>query len=334
MEKYKRIKFLSEGLTGKVYLVSKGSEKYAMKIEYIQSRNDIALQNELKFTDEVAKKYPGQFMQLVDYDIVSDCKEKAPKIPEWMDKREVEYFQNLRRNNLCVRKIYSLIDSTASKLNVRKMSLKKVYSMLIQLFYINYLTESSGFVHGDFHAGNMGVIEGKVGIDKKIKIFDTYIRTYGNTFVAIDYGGILHKSSISGERLYQHHNVSESRHFNEHLIFDKIGIINTISNDTDFWDFIKKNNIQMKGMEHDLKLINSQPEIEFLKTFSDNETILFELYRLVFTKRFQQVILGEKFKKIIPFKYYIPLSDIIFIYSNLHDGKKVINYLIARLEGL
>lgn len=90
----------------------------------------------------------------------------------------------------------------------------------------------------------------------------------------------------------------------------------------------------MKGREHDLKLIISQPEIEFLQTFSDNETILFELYRLVFTKRFQKVILGDKFKKVISFKYYIPLSDIIFIYSNLHDGKKVINYLIARLEGL
>lgn len=332
MREYKRVKFLSEGLTGKVYLVSKGSEKYAMKIEYIQSGDDAALQNELKFTDEVAKKYPDQFMQLIEYDIVSNCKEEAPKIPEWMDKREVEYFENLRKNNLCVRKIYSLIDSTAEKLNVRKMSLKQRYSMLIQLFYINYLMESSGFVHGDFHKGNMGVI--KVGTGKKIKIFDTYILTYGNKFVAIDYGGILHKSSISSERLYQHHNVSESTHFKDHLIFDKTGILNTISNDIDFWNFIKKNNIQMKGMDHDLKLIISQPEIEFLKTFSDNKVILFELYRLIFTKRFQKVILGEKFKKVIPFKYYIPLSDIIFIYSNLQDTKKVINYLIARLEGL
>jgi len=334
MEKYKRIKFLSEGLIGRVYLVSKGSEKYAMKIEYIQSRNDIALQNELKFVDEVCRKYPDQFMQLVEYDIVSNCKEKAPKVPEWMDKREVEYLENLRRNNLCIRKIYSLIDSTVSKLNVRIMSLKQRYSMLIQLFYINHLMESLGFVHGDFHSGNMGVITGKVGIDKKIKIFDTYIPTYGNTFVAIDYGGILHRSSISTERLYGHHNKSESTHFNEHLTFDKIGILNIISNDTDFWNFIKKNKIQMKGMEHDLKLIISQPEIEFLKTFSDNENILFELYRQIFTKKFQKLILGEKFKKIIPFKYYIPLSDIIFIYSNLQDTKKIINYLIARLEGL
>jgi hypothetical protein len=43
MEKYKRIKFLSEGLTGKVYLVSKGSEKYAMKIEYIHFLNGLIL---------------------------------------------------------------------------------------------------------------------------------------------------------------------------------------------------------------------------------------------------------------------------------------------------
>jgi hypothetical protein len=332
MDKYKKLKFLSEGLTGRVYLVSKGSEKYAMKIEYISSRNDIALQNELKFVDEVVRNYPNQFMQLVEYDIVSDCKEKAPKIPDWMDKKGVEYFENLRRNNLCVRKIYSLIHSTAEKLNVKKLTLKQRYSMLIQLFYINYLIESSGFVHGDFHKGNMGVI--KMDMGKKIKVFDTYIPSYGIRFVAIDYGGLLHRTGISGDRLYQHTNQSESRHFTEHLTFDKIGILNIILDDKEFWDFIKENKIKMKGMDNDLKLIISQPEIEFLKTFSEKEIILFELYRLVFTKQFQKLILGEKFKKVIPFKYYIPLSDIIFIYSNLQDTKKIINYLIARLEGL
>lgn len=39
---------------GKVYLVSKNNKKYAMKIEYISSKKDSILLNELKLIKEVA----------------------------------------------------------------------------------------------------------------------------------------------------------------------------------------------------------------------------------------------------------------------------------------
>ena len=328
---YKKLKLLGEGLMGKVYLVSKDGDKYAMKVENISSRNDIALQNELKFVNEVAVKYPDQFMQLIEYDIVSDCKEDVPKIPEWMSDVEIKYFKNLRSSGLCVRKIYSLIDNTVSKLSVSKMSMKQRYSMLIQLFYINYLVESNGFVHGDFHNGNIGFTINK---SKKIKIFDKLIRTYGTQFLAIDYGGLLHKDNLSPERLYQHHDVSELKHYTEHLIFDKLGLLKSVQSDKDFWNFVNKNKIKMNGMDHDSKLILSQPEISLLKTISDQEPILFELYRVLFTKKFQQLILGDKFKKTIPFINYIPLSDVLFIFKNFNDNKKIIQYLIARLENI
>lgn len=90
----------------------------------------------------------------------------------------------------------------------------------------------------------------------------------------------------------------------------------------------------MKGMDHDLKLILSQPEISLLKTISDQDEILFELYRVLFTKKFQQLILGDKFKKTIPFINYIPLSDVLFIFKNFNDNKNIIQYLIARLENI
>ena len=332
MDIYKKLKLLGEGLMGKVYLVSKDGDKYAMKVENILSRNDITLQNELKFVNEVAVKYPDQFMQLIEYDIVSDCKEEVPKIPEWMSDVGIQYFKNLRSSGLCVRKIYSLIDNTVSKLSVSKMSMKQRYSMLIQLFYINYLVESNGFVHGDFHHGNIGF--NKVNKSKKIKIFDKLIPTYGTQFLAIDYGGLLHKDNLSEERLYQHHDVSDLKHYTEHLIFDKLGLLKSVQSDEDFWNFVNKNKIKMKGMEHDSKLILSQPEISLLKTISDQEPILFELYRVLFTKKFQQLILGDKFKKTIPFINYIPLSDVLFIFKNFNDNKKIIQYLIARLENI
>ena len=54
MKDYKVEKFLSQGLMGKVYLVSKNNKKYAMKIEYISSKKDSILLNELKLIKEVA----------------------------------------------------------------------------------------------------------------------------------------------------------------------------------------------------------------------------------------------------------------------------------------
>ena len=51
-------KFLSEGVYGKVYLITKNNRKYAMKIEYILSRDDTFFKYELDFVKRVASKYP------------------------------------------------------------------------------------------------------------------------------------------------------------------------------------------------------------------------------------------------------------------------------------
>ena len=332
MDDYKVLKFLSQGLMGKVYLVSKDGKKYAMKVEYILSENDPSVKNELKFLQEVASKHPEQFIQLVDYEFIQDCKEEAPKIPDWVDENAKKYFLTLRNSKVCVRKIYSLIDNTLSDEIIRDMNLKERYSMLIQLLYINYLIQSNGFVHGDFHRGNIGLI--KVEKDKKIKILGKDIPTYGNQFVAIDYGGILHRDTLNRDRKYQDRETTELEHFQEHFIIDKLGIINNMVSTEDFWNYVKDNKIKMNDIEEDSKLILSQPEIKFLKDISNNKYLLFDLYKLLFTKKFQELVLRENFKEKIPFISWIPTADIIYAYSNFEDDILLINYFIARLENL
>jgi len=332
MDIYKVEKFLGQGIIGKVYLVQKDGVRYAMKIEYIESEDSPYLQNELKFVNEVASKYPEQFMQLIDYDFIKNCKEDTPQIPDWLDKRGVEYLTKIRSGGLCVRKIYSLIDNTLSDDLIKAMNLSERYSMLIQLLYINYLVQSNGFVHGDFHKGNIGVI--KVNKDKKVKVFDKMVPTYGYQFVAIDYGGVLHRDTLDLKRNYQERQVSELQHFQEHSVFDKSGIINNMIDAEGFWDYVKVNKIKMNDIEDDAKIIPSQPEIKLLKSISKNEYILFDLYQLLFTKRFQELVLRENFKEKIPIISYIPTADIIYAYSNFDNDELLIAYFIARLENL
>lgn len=326
---YKTEKFLSEGSLGKVYLVSKKNKKYAMKIEYLFSKKDRSLLNELKFVKDVASKYPDQFMQLINYEFIKDCKEDYPKIPDWVNDDEKQYFIKLRSSGLCIKKIYSLIDDTLSNLPISKMNMKQRYSMMIQLFYINYLIQHNGFVHGDFHHGNIGVIKTN---KKNITVFDTKIPTFGYQFVAIDYGGVLHKDTISSKVKYQQRDITERQHYTEMKIVDKLGIIKSMVSDEDYWNYLKKNNIVENDFEKDLKLILSQPEIKLLLGITKNRYMLWDLYRIMFTQKFQETILGNKFKKLIPNTYLLPIEDIMYFYMNFDNDKLLIEYCILKLK--
>jgi len=322
--------FLGEGLIGRVYLVNTNKGKYAMKIEYIKDKNDPYLNNELLFVNQVASKYPEHFIQLIKHEFIDDCKEKIPEYPDWLPIHEKKYLIDLRSSKICVAKFYSLIDTTISNLEIQKMSIQQRYSLLIQILYINYLFESNGFVHGDFHHGNIGVL--KVDKNKTIKIFGKSIPTYGYQYQAIDYGGILYKDTLSLTKKYQQHDITEKQHFDEHLIIDKLGIIRAMINDSAFWDYIKENKIVINSYEDDLNLIMSQNEIKLLENISKNKWLLFDLYKLLFTNKFQQLILGKYFKHKLEIKSLIPTADIVYAYLNFNNSKELIEYFIARLE--
>jgi hypothetical protein len=332
MNNYVIDKFLAEGLMGKVYLVHKKNKKYAMKVEYIQSKDDRYLKNELQFVKDVASKHPEQFIQLIDYRIVENCKAEAPPIKDFIQGKELEWIKKLRESGVCVEKVYSLIDTSLDQIPISNMKLCELYSMLIQTLYICYLFEKNDYVHGDFHHGNVGVI--KVPTKQRIKIFGNNIPTYGYLYKAIDYGGILHKSNASKTHLYQQNDITEYEHFKNHKIADKLGIIGSMWDERKFWEFIEKNEINMKGYEHDVKLILKQDEIKYIREMTDNIWIQFDLFKLLFTQKFQKVILGKNFKKTIEFKTYAPLVDIIYCLTNIENIENVIHYLITRLHNV
>ena len=329
--KYKIIKFLGQGVTGKVYLVSKNNVKYAMKIVYITSHNDSFLQTELKFLETIGKQNPDQFTQLIDYEIVDNCNEVFPDIPEWMPDSQRTYFTKLHSAKICVKKIYSLVDTTLSNINIKKLNLNQKYSIIIQILYIVYLFQQGKYNHGDLHSANIGVLY--VNKQKTINIFGKKIQTYGIQLQVIDYDGILQYDTMSITKNYQQSTDTEKEHFIEHDILDKILICKIMSNDKKYWEFIKKNNIKLKGLDADMQKIFSQEnEMKILNKITDNNIIKFKLFEFLFTTKFQKVILGKDFKKQLQIDYYIPREDILFSYINYNNTELLINYYINKLN--
>lgn len=330
INKYKVIKFLGQGIVGKVYLVSKNNVKYAMKIVYTTSHNDSFLQTELKFLETIGKQNPDQFTQLIDYEIIDNCNEVFPDIPEWIPDSERTYFTKLHSTKICVKKIYSLVDTTLSNINLKKLNLNQKYSIIIQILYIVYLFHQGKYNHGDLHAGNIGVLY--VNKQKTINIFGKKIPTYGIQLQVIDYDGILQYDTMSSTKNYQQWDNTEKEHFIEHDILDKILICNIMTNASKYWQFIKDNNIKLKGIEEDKKKIfNQKNEIKIINEMTNNDIIKFNLFEFLFTTKFQKVILGKKFINKLPIEYYIPHEDILFSYINYNNTELLINYYINKL---
>jgi len=249
--KYTQIKFLSNGLMGMVYLVkdNETGKQYALKEEFISGYDDRYLQTELDFVTEVASKYPEQFIQLVDIKYIDNCQADTPSLRDWLTDHEKQWLINLRQSSICVQKVYTLIDTSLDKLPLGDMTLKQRYSMLIQVMYIKYLFEKYSYVHGDFHFANIGVKF--VDQNTTVSIFGTDVPTYGFQYVAIDYGGILHKDTASEYHLYQQRDITEKQHFHEHWNVDKDGILAQLQDEKSWWNFIQDNQVRMEGYEHD-----------------------------------------------------------------------------------
>ena len=66
----------------------------------------------------------------------------------------------------------------------------------------------------------------------------------------------LVKDYFEKTHLYQQHDITEYQHYQDRKLVDKLGIIKNMIDEKQFWNFIFKNKIKMKGYENDLKLIN------------------------------------------------------------------------------
>ena len=205
LDEYKIIKELGRGLVGTTYLVkdSKG-EKYALKIENILKKDipkslSSPYWRELDFIDFMGSRYPEHILYLKDNYIRDDCKHEQswdgfPFEMSDLPKGMQSYYKKLFASSYCSIKVYSLIDMDMAKyIKKKNFDTKVFYDLLIQLIYIVYLLDKHGYMHGDLHTNNIGLVK----TDKKfITILGKRIPTHGYLIQLIDYGSILHRKYI------------------------------------------------------------------------------------------------------------------------------------------
>lgn len=333
IDKVKIIKELGHGIIGTVYLVSYKGKKYAMKVEHV-FKDDIQdpsspVWNEIRFTQDIANKNPRHFMMLYNYDFVDDCEhtQKYPVDLSIFPQGKQEYLKKLANSNYCVRKIYSLVDDTLNNVNLKTK--EENYSMIIQLLYIIYLMRQKGYVHADLHPGNIGVLNTK---EKYIHILGHKVPTFGRIYQAIDYGGVLNKKTLDPKKHIMGLPELQKDVYQWALTDDKLGFMLSRVNNKKFWDDVDQRKIKVDLMKKKDK-ITKAPEMKIVKAMigKDNEPLELELFKLLFPEQFQNILLGNKFEKTIPWKYKIPLEDLIVFFIHFEDNLFLIDYFISRL---
>jgi len=337
IDKVKILKELGHGIMGTVYLVSYKKKNYALKIEHILEEDvkdkTSPVWNEIYFAKKLANKYPEQFMSLLGYDFIDNCdlKQEYPVDISIFPESKQNFLKKIASSPFCVRKIYSLVDTTLDKIKIK--SLEERYSMIIQLLHIIHLMHSKNYVHADFHPGNVGVIKTK---KKFINIMGHKIPTYGRIFQAIDYGGVLNKNTMDPKRPIMNLGPEAT----QKIIYDwafKLGdimpiLLNNVVHE-EFSKYLNKNNIQT-DFQKDKKNILKLPEMEIVKNLlkTQEEDLYFEIFLILFPRQAQQAILGNKFdNKERPPKILIPMEDILIFAVYFNDLELLLDYFISKI---
>lgn len=319
---FKLGKKLGSGMFGTTYLATYKKNNYAIKIEKISESNinyNLKIQDwrEIDFSESFANKHPEQFIYLYSYDVIDNCThvQEYPnnKIPQHFPPDVIARLEEKQQSKYCIRKVYSLIDSTFSKI-YNTITTEQFYSFLAQISYIALLMKESGYTHNDFHGENLGVLY--VNKNKKINILGYLIPTFGLQFKAIDFGNVLHskyKLNKNEKKLYNFYMKNELTRLIRRMISFE-------SNDT---------NIPAKLIIPDkfpklLEEIKKHFLFKTTKDLSNDVTNRFIIFQILYPDEFQKVFLKDKYIKTIYPTIKIDLVDFIFLLNNASNYKKII----------
>jgi hypothetical protein len=329
INKFKIIKELGHGMIGTVFLAKYKNKKYALKIEHIleedrKKSSSSQIWREIFFSTKFANKYPEQFIKLYSYDIIDNCTHKqeySMNVEMIRYKKIRDKIYNIAKSNLCIRKVYSLIDGVLDDV-IDLLSHKQLYSFILQYSYIILLLQKNGYSHGDIHGGNIGYIKTK---KKFVKILNYNIPTYGYIFKFIDYGFVKNKKNkLSNENREFHKKfftIEGNLSFIYSLLYD----------DYNFYNYLIENKINYNDEELYLNFLKSV-EFDTIKYLSNNDYNCFLIYKILFIEKYQKSILKKKFKKVIEPIIRGDLSDILYFlkfYGNIYN---IINYFTYKIN--
>ena len=329
LDEYKVIKELGRGLVGTTYLVKDSQgDKYALKIENILKKDipksfSSPYWRELDFIEFMGSRYPEHILYLKDNYIRNNCSHeqswdgfpfRMSELPKGMQ----SYYKKLFSSSYCSIKVYSLIDMDMSKYIKRKnFDSQEFYDLLIQLVYIIHLLDKHGYMHGDLHTNNIGLVKTN---KKYITILGKRIPTHGYLIQLIDYGSVLHSKytmTKSQKKIYE-----EST--------DLHSVLLTLLFEIYYMKIMKKyRNI---NFYKDVK-IDKEDKVILQKYVPEdrNNTKLFDfLYKIIFVDKYLKEIIGDKYRPqennnlIKP----IPQNVLEYYVHNIFSPLKVLKYML------
>ncbi len=325
IDKFKLDKKLGSGMFGTTYLATWKNKKYALKIEKISEKDlthDLSSRDwrDIEFSENFANNYPEQFIYLYKYDLINDCKhiQEYPTgdIPQHLPKDVIDILKEKQASKYCIRKVYSLIDTTFSKA-YNTFTKEQFYSFLGQMAYINLLLKKSGYTHNDLHGENVGVLY--VNKNKKLDILGYKFPTFGVQFKAIDYGMIMNDKYILNKDEKKMHNYYKneelSRLIRRMVVFEGKKLI-TSDKDAELLKDVKKHFL-----------------FKTTKDLSEDIDDRFIIFQILYPEEFQKMYLKEKFVKTIYPEFKIDLVDFIYILKNKNNMQNIIKLCYKKLNG-
>jgi hypothetical protein len=329
INKFKIIKELGHGMIGTVFLAKYKNKKYALKIEHIleedrKQSSSSQIWREIFFSTKFANKYPDQFIKLYSYDIIDNCThlQEYPMNVEMIENKILrDRIYNISKSNLCIRKVYSLIDDVFYNI-LYSLSKEQLYSFILQFSYIILLLQKNGYVHSDLHGGNIGYIKTK---KKFVKILNTNIPTYGYIFKFIDYGFVMNKKNKLSNINREFYKVEFN---NEGSL---ASILSFLYDDSYFKFYLTHNKIKYNEEELYLNFLKTE-ESYTLSHLCEDEYKRFLIYKILFIEKYQKSVLKKKFKKVIQPLCRGDLIDVLYFIKYYGNTQNIINYFKYKLN--
>jgi serine/threonine protein kinase len=274
----KNKKLLGRGMIGTTYRCTK---KHALKIQHILPSDRIrsfkhSLWREIdlyEYINTLSISDQSFFTKLYKYEIINNCPHKQRDYIDMSDTKDplVKTLTRLNKSQWCVQFLFDYKGHWTLQQFLEKhsksLSVKQVYSLLLQIIHIIQILHKGGYSHNDLHLGNLMITH----TTRHHFILDNTITVpfYGYQISAIDYGNVLHAKFGAGPNYSSFMRDPEAYMFNEMFgtIFD---IITDSPHQIRVKSAVGDDNIQEHGLR---KIIANHPD--FFKTALDTYSSLY-----------------------------------------------------------
>lgn len=326
LSNYSIIQELGYGMFATVYkIITPNKKKYALKIQHIK-KSDIkpnpksGVWVDINFSINFGNKHPTQFVKLHEYDIIDGCKYKQ-KYSFDISTFSIDLqkkFNQLSSSQYCVRMVYDLIDGNLYEID-GMLTVKQIYSMIIQLTYSIQLLHSANYAHSDIHNRNVGWI--KTNKTTKIKLGKLNIPTCGYIFKLIDYGMVRNKSYKMTKK--------EKAEFENNYTNELVLLVHFMV-DSAIYDYINDNKIYINFNDNYMEFKKTR-YYDMIRKYSSIDSIQMFLFDILFPDQYQKLVFGSQYTHTINRKLFIPFEDIEYFILNYKDPNLIIKYFNNKL---